>query len=118
MARQGRAGPALGIAAFGSFIAGTIGTIIVMFVAKPLSELGLRFGPPEYFSLIILALAILSYLSHGSIIKAIIVAILGISLSQIGIDAVTARVRFTFGILELQDGLGLVPVVMGLFGIG
>jgi putative tricarboxylic transport membrane protein len=118
MARQGRAGPALGIAAFGSFIAGTIGTIILMFVAKPLSELGLRFGPPEYFSLIILALALLSYLSHGSIIKAIIVAILGISLSQIGIDGVTARVRFTFGILELQDGLGLVPVVMGLFGIG
>ena len=118
MARQGRAGPALGIAAFGSFIAGTIGTIILMFVAKPLSELGLRFGPSEYFSLIILALALLSYLSHGSIIKAIIVAILGISLSQIGIDAVTARVRFTFGILELQDGLGLVPVVMGLFGVG
>jgi putative tricarboxylic transport membrane protein len=118
MARQGRAGPALGIAAFGSFIAGTIGTIILMFVAKPLSELGLRFGPPEYFSLIILALGLLSYLSHGSVIKAIIVAILGIGLSQIGIDAVTARVRFTFGILELQDGLGLVPVVMGLFGIG
>ncbi len=118
MARQGRAGPALGIAAFGSFIAGTIGTIILMFVAKPLSELGLRFGPSEYFSLIILALALLSYLSHGSIIKAIIVAILGISLSQIGIDDVTARVRFTFGILELQDGLGLVPVVMGLFGVG
>ena len=118
MALQGRAGPALGIAAFGSFIAGTIGTIILMFVAKPLSELGLRFGPSEYFSLIILALALLSYLSHGSIIKAIIVAILGISLSQIGIDSVTARVRFTFGILELQDGLGLVPVVMGLFGVG
>ena len=118
MARQGRAGPALGIAAFGSFIAGTIGTIILMFVARPLSEFGLRFGPPEYFSLIILALALLSYLSHGSIIKAIIVAILGISLSQIGIDAVTARVRFTFGIIELQDGLGLVPVVMGLFGVG
>jgi len=118
MARQGRAGPALGIAAFGSFIAGTIGTIILMFVARPLSEVGLKFGPPEYFSLIILALTLLSYLSHGSMIKAIIVAILGIGLSQIGIDAVTARVRFTFGILELQDGLGLVPVVMGLFGVG
>ena len=118
MARQGRAGPALGIAAFGSFIAGTIGTIILMFVAQPLSEIGIKFGPPEYFSLIILALALLSYLAHGSMIKAIIMAILGIGLSQIGIDVVTGRVRFTFGILDLEDGLGLVPVVMGLFGVG
>jgi putative tricarboxylic transport membrane protein len=117
MARQGRAGPALGIAAFGSFIAGTIGTIILMFVAQPLSSLGIKFGPPEYFSLIILALALLSYLAHGSIIKAIIMAILGISLSQIGIDVVTGRARFTFGIIDLEDGLGLVPVVMGLFGV-
>jgi putative tricarboxylic transport membrane protein len=118
MARQGRAGPALGIAAFGSFIAGTIGTIILMFIAQPLSAVALRFGPPEYFSLIVLALAVLSYLSHGSMIKAVIVAILGISLSQIGIDTVTGRVRFTFGIIDLEDGLGLVPVVMGLFGVG
>src|SRR5208283_1691031 len=117
MARQGRAGPALGIAAFGSFIAGTLGTIIVMFVAVPLSTVALRFGPPEYFSLVILALAILSYLAHGSMVKAIIMAILGITLSEIGIDAVTGRVRFTLGILNLQDGLGLVPVVMGLFGV-
>ena len=117
MARQGRAGPALGIAAFGSFIAGTIGTVIVMLVAVPLSAVALRFGPPEYFSLIILALAILSYLAHGSVVKAIIMAIIGISLSQIGIDSVTGRTRFTFGILDLQDGLGLVPVVMGLFGV-
>ena len=117
MARQGRAGPALGIAAFGSFIAGTVGTIILMFVAQPLSSVGIKFGPAEYFSLIILALAVLSYLARGSIIKAIIMAILGISLSQIGIDVVTGRVRFTFGIVDLEDGLGLVPVVMGLFGI-
>jgi putative tricarboxylic transport membrane protein len=117
MARQGRAGPALGIAAFGSFIAGTIGTIIVMLVAVPLSSVALRFGPPEYFSLIVLALAILSFLAHGSVVKAIIMAILGVSLSQIGIDGVTGRTRFTFGLIDLQDGLGLVPVVMGLFGI-
>jgi putative tricarboxylic transport membrane protein len=117
MARQGRAGPALGIAAFGSFIAGTIGTIIVMLVAVPLSAVALRFGPPEYFSLIVLALAILSFLAHGSVVKAIIMAILGVSLSQIGIDGVTGRTRFTFGIIDMQDGLGLVPVVMGLFGV-
>jgi len=118
MARQGRAGPALGIAAFGSFIAGTIGTIIVMFVAQPLSGVGIKFGPPEYFSLIILALTLLSYLAHGSMVKAIIMAILGVGLSQIGIDVVTGRVRFTFGIIDLEDGLGLAPVFMGLFGVG
>jgi putative tricarboxylic transport membrane protein len=118
MARQGRAGPALGIAAFGSFIAGTIGTIILMFVAQPLSGVGIKFGPPEYFALIILALTLLSYLAHGSMIKAIIMAILGVALSQIGIDVVTGRVRFTFGIIDLEDGLGLAPVFMGLFGVG
>lgn len=118
MARQGRAGPALGIAAFGSFIAGTIGTIIVMFVAQPLSGVGIKFGPPEYFSLIILALTLLSYLARGSMVKAIIMAILGVGLSQIGIDVVTGRVRFTFGIIDLEDGLGLAPVFMGLFGVG
>jgi putative tricarboxylic transport membrane protein len=118
MTLQGRAGPALGIAAFGSFIAGTIGIIIVMFVAQPLSGVGIKFGPPEYFSLIILALTLLSYLAHGSMVKAIIMAILGASLSQIGIDVVTGRVRFTFGIIDLEDGLGLAPVFMGLFGVG
>jgi putative tricarboxylic transport membrane protein len=118
MARQGRAGPALGISAFGSFIAGTIGTIIIMFVAEPLTGLALKFGPPEYFSLMILSLTILTYLSHGSMIKAIIMAALGVSLSQIGMDILTGHQRFTFGIIELQDGVNLVPMVMGLFGIG
>jgi putative tricarboxylic transport membrane protein len=117
MARQGRAGPALGIAAFGSFIAGTIGVIILMFLAEPLSGVAIRFGPPEYLSLVILALTILTYLAHGSMIKAIIMAILGVSLSQVGLDPVTGQTRFTFGILGLEDGVGLVPVVMGLFGI-
>ena len=117
MAKQGRAGPALGIAAFGSFIAGTIGTIILMFVAKPLSDFGLRFGPPEFFSLMVLALTMLAYLGRGSMIKAIIMAVLGVSLSQIGIDLVTGRVRLTFGITNLEDGVGLVPLVMGLFGV-
>lgn len=118
MARQGRAGPALGISAFGSFIAGTFGTIVLMLTAQPLAEFGLKFGPPEYFSLMVLALTLLAYFARGSMVKAVIMAVLGIGLSQIGIDIVTGRVRFTFGITHLQDGVGLVPLVMGLFGIG
>jgi putative tricarboxylic transport membrane protein len=117
MARQGRAGPALGIAAFGSFIAGTIGIIFLMFLAEPLSRVALKFGPPEYFSLMVLALTILTYLAQGSMIKAIIMAALGISISQIGMDLVTGHARFTFGIPDLEDGVGLIPIVMGLFGI-
>jgi putative tricarboxylic transport membrane protein len=117
MARQGRAGPALGIAAFGSFIAGTVGIIILMCLAEPLSSVALKFGPPEYFSLMILALIILTYLAQGSMIKSVIMAALGVSISQIGMDLVTGHARFTFGIPELEDGVGLIPVVMGLFGI-
>ena len=117
MARQGRAGPALGICAFGSFIAGTIGIILLMFLAQPLSKVAINFGPPEYFSLMILALTILTYLVQGSMIKAVIMAAFGISLSQIGIDIVTGHTRFIFGITYLEDGIGLVPLVMGLFGI-
>jgi len=117
MARQGRAGPALGIAAFGSFIAGTVGVIILMFLAEPLSNVALSFGPPEFFSLMILALTISTYLAHGSMIKALIMVVLGMGLSQVGTDIISGRMRFTFGIMELQDGIGLVPLVMGLFGI-
>jgi putative tricarboxylic transport membrane protein len=117
MARQGRAGPALGIAAFGSFIAGTIGVIVLMFVAEPLTAVALQFGPPEFFSLMILALTISTYLAHGSTIKALIMATLGFCLSQIGLDVITTQRRFTFGFLDLEDGVGLVPLVMGLFGI-
>jgi putative tricarboxylic transport membrane protein len=95
MALQGRAGPALGIAAFGSFIAGTIGIIILMFLAQPLSELAINFGPPEYFSLMILALTILTYLARGSMIKAIIMAVLGFTVSQVGVDLITGHTRFT-----------------------
>jgi len=118
MARQGRAGPALGISAFGSFIAGTLGVIFLMLLAVPLSTIALQFGPPEYVALMILGLTIVTYLAHGSILKAIIMATFGIALSQIGTDLITGRLRFTFGIMELEDGIGLVPLVMGLFGIG
>ncbi len=118
MARQGRAGPALGIAALGSFIAGTIGIILLMFLAKPLSGMAIDFGPAEYFALMILALSILTYLAQGSMTKALISAALGLAISQIGMDVVTGTTRFTLGINNLEDGVGLVPLVMGLFGIG
>lgn len=117
MARQGRAGPALGIAAFGSFIAGTISVVIMMLVAQPLSKLVLKFGPPEYFSLMILALMFLTYLSSGSAIKAALMALLGLGISQVGMDVITGETRFTFGLLPLQDGVGIVPLVMGIFGV-
>ena len=117
MARQGRAGPALGIAAFGSFIAGTLSILGLMFLAPPLSQLALRFGPPEYFTLMVLGLTILIYLAHGSMPKALIMAAFGLVLGLIGLDSINAHPRFTFGKMELIDGVGLVPVVMGLFGI-
>jgi putative tricarboxylic transport membrane protein len=118
MARQGRAGSALGIAAFGSFIAGTIGLFFLLFLSTPLSEFAIEFGPPEYFSLMVLALTLLSYLSGGSLIRSLMMAGFGFWLSQIGMDIVTGRTRFTFGISYLEDGVDLIPIVMGLFGIG
>ena len=117
MARQGRAGPALGIAAFGSFIAGTLSIVGLMVLAPPLARVALQFGPPEYFTLMILGITILIYLAHGSITKALIMAAFGIALGLIGLDSITAYQRFTFNRLELLDGIGLVPIVMGLFGI-
>ena len=117
MARQGRAGPALGIAAFGSFIAGTLSILGLMLLAPPLSRIAIQFGPPEYFTLMVLGLTILIYLAHGSMPKALIMAAFGIVLGLIGLDSINARPRFTFERLELIDGVGLVPIVMGLFGI-
>ena len=117
MARQGRAGPALGIAAFGSFIAGTLAILGLMLVAPPLSRFALKFGPPEYFTLMVLGLTVLIYLAHGSMPKALIMAAFGIVLGLIGMDSINARPRLTFDRMELMDGVGLVPIVMGLFGI-
>lgn len=117
MARQGRAGPALGIAAFGSFIAGTLSTIGLMLLAPPLTRMALKFGPPEYFSLMILGMLMLIYLTSGSIVKSLLMAAFGLLLSSIGQDIFTGKLRFTWGIFELSDGLGIIPVVMGLFGI-
>jgi putative tricarboxylic transport membrane protein len=116
MARQGRAGPALGIAAFGSFIAGTFGVFLLMLIAPPVADMALKFGPPEIFAVMVLGLTILSYLSSGSLIKAFIIAIVGLFIGMIGID-IAGIYRFTFGIPDFFDGIGLVPVLMGLFGV-
>jgi putative tricarboxylic transport membrane protein len=118
MAVKGRAGPALGMAAFGSFIAGTVGIVGLMFFARPLSTFALQFGPHEYFSLIVLGLTFVTYLSHGSMIKAVMMCFFGLMLSNVGLDPVTASPRITFGLLELFEGLGIAPVAMGLFGVG
>ena len=117
MARQGRAGPALGIAAFGSFIAGTIANLGLMLVAVPLAHAALRLGPPEYFSLMCMGLIIVTYLAQGSVLKAIMMALVGIILGSIGLDLMTGLPRFTLGINELTDGVGIIPLVMGLFGV-
>ena len=117
MARQGRAGPALGISAFGSFIAGTFSIIMIMVVAPPLAEAALKFGYPEFFALILLGITMVSYLARGSKIKALMVAALGMMVATIGQDPVKGIERFSYGILTLMDGVGLVPVIMGIFGI-
>ncbi len=117
MARKGRAGPALGIAAFGSFIAGTLGVVGLALMAPPLAAMALKFGPPEYFSLMVLGLTVLTFLAGGSMLKSLMMACLGVVIGNVGLDLITARPRFTFGWDILLDGVGLVPVVMGLFGI-
>jgi putative tricarboxylic transport membrane protein len=117
MARQGKAGLALGLAAGGSFIAGTIANIGLMLVAVPLANMALAFGPPEYFALMCMGLVIVTYLAQRSVLKAIMMALFGILLGSIGLDLVSGMPRFTLGINELSDGLGIVPLCMGLFGI-
>ncbi len=117
MAREGRAGPALGIAAFGSFIAGTISLFGLIFLAPVLSEAALRFGPPEYFALMTSGLMIVIYLARGSMVKAMMVAAFGLILGSIGIDPVTGRTRFIYGIVPLMSGVNLAVVVIGLFGV-
>ncbi len=117
MARQGRAGPALGIAAFASFIAGTAGLIGLLLIAEPLSQIALKFGPPEYFAIILMGFTFITYLSQDSMIKASIMAFLGLILSSVGLDPITSQQRMTFGILNLYEGIGVAPLAMGLFGV-
>jgi putative tricarboxylic transport membrane protein len=117
MARQGRAGPALGISAFGSFIGGTLSVLGLMLLGPLLARFALQFGPPEYFSLMLLGIVILTFLSSGSMVKSLISALLGLFIGTIGIDVILGVQRFTYGTVTLMDGVGLVPVAMGLFGI-
>jgi putative tricarboxylic transport membrane protein len=117
MAKKGRAGPALGIAAFGSFIAGTLGVIGIMLVAPPMAKFALAFGPAEYFSLMLMGIVIIIYMSSGSILKDLLSAMFGLLLGTIGMDSISGTQRLTFGILELTDGIGFIPAVMGLFGV-
>ena len=117
MALNGRAGPALGIAAFGSFIAGTFGLIVLQTISPVLVTVALKFGAPEYFSLMILGLIVLTFLTEKSMVKALLVAAVGVVMGMVGLDSMTGTARFTFDIPELMDGLGIVPMAMGLFGI-
>jgi len=117
MARQGRAGPALGIAAFGSFIAGTLSVLGIMLLAPPLTSVALRFGPPEIFGLLLLGFTMVTYLTAGSKLRAVAMALLGMLLGTVGLDPILATPRFTYGSVTLGDGLGLVPIIMGLFGV-
>ena len=117
MARQGRAGPALAVAALGSFFAGCVATLIIATVAPPLAELALKFGPSEYFALMVFGLIAATVLAHGSLIKAIAMVVFGLLLGLIGTDVNSGVLRFTFGIPELSDGIGFVIVAMGMFGI-
>jgi putative tricarboxylic transport membrane protein len=117
MARKGRAGAALAIAAVGSYVAGTLSVVALMLLAPPLAEFALRFGPPEYFALLLFGLLVLAYMSSGSMLKALAMAALGLLLGTVGIDQMSGYFRFAYGFVELGDGLGVVPVAVGLFGL-
>jgi putative tricarboxylic transport membrane protein len=117
MARKGRAGPALGISAFGSFIGGTLSVIGLMLLGPLVARFALRFGPPEYFALMCMGIVILTFLSRGSMIKSLISASLGLFVGVIGTDPMSGVQRFVYGSNILLDGVGIVPMVMGLFGI-
>jgi putative tricarboxylic transport membrane protein len=117
MTRKGRGGPALALAAAGSYVAGTVSVVALMLLAPPLASFALRFGPPEYFSLLLLGLLMLAYMSGGSMLKSLAMAALGLLLGMIGIDPMTGFSRFTYGVVELSDGIGVVPVAVGLFGL-
>ena len=117
MARQGRAGVALGIAAIGSFFAGTVATIVIAALGAPLTKLALIFGPAEYFSLMVMGLVFAVVLARGSILKAIAMIVLGVLLSTVGTDLETGQERLTFGLPFLSDGIDFAVLAMGIFGV-
>ena len=118
MALQGRAGPALGIAAIGSFIAGTFGVVLLMLVSPLLARWSLSFGPPETFALMLLGLTTVTLLTGESAIKGYISMVLGLMLAMVGFDIVSGEPRFAFGVPEMMDGIDFLPVAIGLFGLG
>jgi TctA family transporter len=118
MARKGRAGAALAAAGLGSFFAGCVGTVIIAAFAPPLTELAFKFGPAEYFSLMVLGLIGAVVLASGSLLKAVCMIVLGLLLGQINTDVISGVPRYSFGIAELTDGIGFVAVAMGVFGFG
>ena len=118
MARQGRAGPALGIAAIGSFFAGTVCTMIIALFGPPLAEMALKFGAPEYFSLMLMGLVTAAVLAHGDMIKSLAMVALGLLLGVVGTDVNSGMARYSFGIPELTDGIGFIVIAVGVFAIG
>jgi putative tricarboxylic transport membrane protein len=118
MALQGRAGPALGIAAFGSFIAGTIGVVLLMLVSPALARWSLSFGPPETFALMLLGLTTVTLLTGDDALKGYISMVLGLMLAMVGFDIISGDARYAFGIPEMMDGMDFLPVAIGLFGLG
>jgi len=117
MARQGRAGAALGMSAFGSFIGGTLSVVGLMLLAPFLIQVALKFGPAEFFSLMVFGLTMVAYLGSGSLIKSLLMGTAGLFFSTIGMDPVSGIIRFTFGSITLADGVGMIPVAMGMFGL-
>src|SRR5437764_4692286 len=118
MARQGRAGPALAIAAIGSFFAGTVGTLLIALFGPPLADIALKFGSPEYFSLMLMGLVAAALLAQGDMVKSFAMVVLGLLLGIVGTDVNTGVQRFTFGVTELSDGIGFIVVAVGVFAIG
>src|SRR6188474_320455 len=116
MGRQGHAGKALGVAALGSFFAGTVATVLIAAFAPPLAEFALKFGPADYFSLMVLGLVAAVVLAHGSVVKAIAMIILGLLMGLIGTDVNSGVARYSFGLPELIDGVGIGTIAMGIFG--
>ena len=118
MALQGRAGPALGIAAIGSFIAGTVGVVLLMLVSPALARWALSFGPPETFALMLLGLTTVTMLAGEDPLKGYISMVLGLMLAMVGFDIISGEARYGFGIPEMMDGVDFLPVAIGLFGLG
>jgi TctA family transporter len=118
MARQGRAGPALAIAAIGSFFAGTVCTLIIALFGPPLAEMALKFGAPEYFSLMLMGLVAAAVLAHGDMIKSLAMVAMGLLLGIVGTDVNSGMARYSFGFPELTDGIGFIVIAVGVFAVG